>query len=94
MDFSDFFRNQVPLAGIAGIAFALINQAFRFSWRLAQVERDNKTNEREIERVEEESFERHEELVECLKPLPRIEAAVTQLMEDRRSGQGRGGAAL
>ena len=85
MSLQDFVVNQAPLAGIAGVAMALINQAFKFAWRLATVERDSKVNAQEIERVEEESLERHDELVECLKPLPRIEAAVTQLMDDRRS---------
>src|SRR6185312_10414568 len=60
MDFSDFFRNAVPLATVAGVAFAIVNQAFRWTWRLAQVEQKSNENADEISRVEEESVPQRE----------------------------------
>ena len=87
MNVQDFLLNQAPLAAIGGVAFGIINQAFKWTWRLAEVERDTKANAAEIDRVEEESLDRHDQLVESLKPLPRIEAVVTQLMEDRRAAR-------
>jgi len=94
MDFSDFFRNAVPLATVAGVAFAIVNQAFRWTWRLAQVEQKSNENADEISRVEEESVARSEKMEELMACLPRIEVTVNQLIEDRRNGNDRRGAAL
>lgn len=89
MDPWDFFKYAAPLAVIAGGAGAVVQQAFKWTWRLAQVERDAATNADEIARVEVEGRERHEKLTEILACLPRIEIIVQQLDQERRSGNDR-----
>lgn len=74
---------------LTGGAFAMVQQAFKWVWRLAQVEQQSRENADEIARVEEDACARHEELVKSLAPLPRVEILVQQLIEDRRSGTDR-----
>lgn len=89
MPFPDSLGSAAPLAVLAGSAFAMVSQAFKWVWRLAQVEQKAEANEVEIERVEGDAIERHDELVKSLAPLPRIEVFIEQLIEDRRSGTDR-----
>lgn len=89
MALPDVLTNAAPLALLAGGAFAMVQQAFKWVWRLAQVEQQSRANAEEITRVEEDALARHEELTKVLAALPRIEVYVQQLIEDRRSGADR-----
>ena len=85
MPSSDFFSTNGPLALLIGVGFAIVQQVFKFVWRLAQVERATESNTDEIRRVDEEAIDRHEKLEAQLECLPRIEIKVEQLIEERRN---------
>lgn len=89
VDLASFLTSAAPLALLAGGAFAMVQQGFKWVWRLAQVEQQSRENRDEIERVEQESRESREEIMKTLAALPRIEVFVQQLIEDRRSGTDR-----
>lgn len=89
MDISSFISSTAPMSVLGGGAFAMVSQGFKWVWRLAQVEQQSRENKDEIVRVESEAKQRHDDLVDALAPLPRIEVHVQQLIDDRRSGTDR-----
>lgn len=80
MDPLEFLKFAAPLAALAGGAYAIVREAFRWSWRLAQVERQAETSRTDIQHIQE--------LMECVT---RIEVTVQQLVDDRRASRGRRG---
>jgi len=81
----DFLKYALPMSIVAGGAFAIVSWAFRWTWRLATLEQESKSNASEISRVEEEAVERSEKLEELITCLPRIELKIEQLFEERHA---------
>lgn len=48
MDPWDFLKFAAPLAAIVGGVFALVREAFRWNWRLAQVEQKAQSHDADI----------------------------------------------
>jgi len=81
----DFLKYALPMSVVAGGAFAIVSWAFRWTWRLATLEQESKSNAFEINRVEDEAIERSEKLAESIACLPRIEQKLEQLFEERHA---------
>lgn len=75
MDFLKFLEYAAPVAMLAGGAFAVIKEMFRYGWRLAQVEQQARTTSDSVTKILT--------LLECVT---RIEVTVEQLVNDRRHG--------
>jgi len=85
MPSSDFFSSNGPLALLTGVGFAIVQQVFKFVWRLAKVEEQSEANRGEIVRVENDAIQRATELEDRLECLPRIEVKLEQLFEERHN---------